>query len=263
MQDLKLTLFQTDLFWEDSEKNIQHFDQLISVSDPDSDLIILPEMFNTGFSINPEKCAEEADGLASGWMKEKAVELNKAITGSILVKEGGKYFNRLFFCYPDGSIKTYDKKHLFRMSEEYKVFDAGRERLVLEYKGWKILPLICYDLRFPAWARNTFRKGFYEYDFMFYVANWPATRSHVWRTLLMARAIENQVFCAGVNRIGKDGHGTDHSGDSMLVGPKGNIISLFEPSKEEVKKLKISYDELQAFRKKFTVGYDWDRFKLL
>jgi predicted amidohydrolase len=262
MEDLKICLIQSDLVWENPIQNLADFDKKLSGITDNTDIIILPETFNTGFSIKPEKCAETMEGITVKWMQQKAKEKNAVIIGSLLVNDNGQYFNRIVWMQPNGSCFTYDKRHLFRMSDEFKLMKGGNKRTVVTHKGWKINLLICYDLRFPVWSKNTYSNGEYEFDLMIYVANWPAARSHIWQTLLRARAIENQAYVVGVNRIGKDGAGTEHSGDSMVIDPMGNILLQAKATKEEIHKLNLSKKNLEEFRKKFTVGLDWDHFSI-
>lgn len=262
MNDLKITIIQSDLVWENPGQNLANFDKKIDALTVQPDIIVLPETFNTGFSINPEKCAESMEGSTVKWMQQKAKDKDCVIVGSLLVKENGLVFNRMVWMHPDGSYSTYDKRHLFRMSDEYKLMNSGFERKVISIKGWKINLLICYDLRFPVWSKNTYKDGNYEFDLMLYVANWPAARSHIWQCLLKARAIENQAFVVGVNRIGKDGNGTEHSGDSMIIDPQANILLQANAAKEEIHSVMLSHKFLQEFRNKFTVGMDWDNFSV-
>ncbi len=262
MTDLKIASIQSSLIWENPDENLKNFDKKIDSIKDNPDIIILPEMFNTGFSINPTKCAEPMDGEAVKWLKNKASERNCVICGSILINEGTKNLNRMIWMRPDGSYSTYDKRHLFRLSDEYKVMDSGNKRTIVDINGWKINLLVCYDLRFPVWARNTFKDGAYEYDAIIYVANWPSSRSHIWQTLLRARAIENQSYVVGVNRVGKDGIGTNHSGDSMVIDPIGNIISQLNPNEELVEVNNLSAQTLIDFRTSIPFCLDWDSFEL-
>lgn len=261
MEDLKVTWVQTELAWEDPAVNLERFRELLEPVE-DTDLILLPEMFNTGFSINPERCAEPPGGPSSRFLREVAREKQCAVAGSLITREQGHHFNRLHVYFPDGTLEIYDKRHLFRLSEEYKIFRGGDRKKIISYKGWKILPLVCYDLRFPVWSKNRYMNGEYEYDFLFYLSNWPDSRSHVWRSLLLARAIENQAYVAGVNRIGEDGFGTWHSGGSLVAGPKGTIISETEPGIPSVQTAVLNHSELQLYRDSFTVGMDWDQFTI-
>ncbi|MCF8366944.1 MAG: amidohydrolase [Bacteroidales bacterium] len=262
MQNLSLTLLQADLIWENTEKNLAAFDDRISMIDQVTDLIVLPEMFNTGFSIHPENIAEPPFGKTFIWMQQKAAQKNAAISGSVLTQENDKYYNRLYFVFPDGSHRQYNKKHLFRLGKEWQVFSAGSQKLILEYKGWKICPLICYDLRFPVWSKNRLIKENYEYDLLIYVANWPEVRNHAWKHLLIARAIENQAYVVGVNRVGTDGNGVDHSGDSIVLNGQGQKIAQAQPFQDEMITADLSKTELEDFRSLFPFSLDWDVFKI-
>jgi predicted amidohydrolase len=262
MHELKVAFFQTNLFWEDKDKNLNHFDEQFSLIREPVDLIILPEMFNTGFSINPEKCAEEMNGKCSSYLVDKAESLDAVIMASLLIRTNKGSVNRLIAAHPEGLMEIYDKRHLFRLSEEYKIISGGDRRLIVDVKGWKILPLICYDLRFPVWSKNTFTEGKYEYDVLVYIANWPENRSKVWKTLLAARAMENQAYTIGVNRIGEDGFGTYHSGDSMALDPKGNIIVPAPRGTESINFVTLSRQDLDLYRESFTIGFDWDHFTI-
>lgn len=262
MQDLTIALVQCDLVWENKQANLQHISDLI---DPlkNLDLIVLPEMFPTAFSMKPELFAEEMNGESFSWMKNKAAELNSAIAGSMMITENGKFYNRFFFIQPDGKYVSYDKRHPFRMGGEHDHFQYGTENVIFEYKGWKIKPLICYDLRFPVWAKNNYKNGTYDYDILLTVANWPEVRSQVWKTFLSSRAIENQSYSIGVNRIGADGNGLVHSGDSNVCDAKGIALLPERPHQEFVEVITLSYNELYDFREKFTVGLDWDEFDVM
>ena len=262
MQDLKVTLIQTTLYWEQPSQNYHHFEQLFEKISSPGDLLLLPEMFNTGFSINPECFAEEMDGPSVKFLKNQAKRMDVSIMTTLMIMEKNHFFNRLIYVDPDGRIQTYNKRHLFRLSEEFKIIRGGQDKLLIDLKGWKISPLICYDLRFPVWSKNRYVNGRYEYDLLVYLANWPGSRSNVWKTLLTARAMENQSYVIGVNRIGMDGFETYHSGDSMILDPKGNFLFLGESGKEEIHTLVLSAEELKLFRDSFTVGMDWDRFTI-
>jgi len=272
---MKVTLIQTDLFWENRDKNIAHFDGLINSIKEETDLIVLPEMFTTGFTMNPEKLAEPAEGETLNWMRTKAKAKNSVITGSIAVEENGKFFNRLFWVEPNGNYSNYDKRHLFRMGKEDEHYTQGNKKIITKIKDWKISPLICYDLRFPVWSRNrwhstvssrklagkkteTVEKGNWEYDVLLYVANWPEVRIYAWKQLLIARAIENQCYVIGVNRIGKDGNNIEHSGDSVVINPRGEIISKTKANKESVETIKLDKQYLEDYKKVFPVGLDAD-----
>jgi predicted amidohydrolase len=254
---MKVSILQSELYWEDRDKNLEMFSDKIRSLRNETNLIVLPEMFTTGFSMNPERLAENPDGKTFHWMKDQAADAKALVIGSIIVKEDDRYYNRLISAYPNGTYYYYDKRHLFRMGEENKHYTAGTEKVIFQYMDWQIRPLICYDLRFPVWSRN---QG--DYDLLIYVANWPESRRHVWRNLLVARALENQVYVIGVNRIGKDGQGLTYSGDSMVIDPKGYIISNTEPYTESVETIELSLQSLNKFRKKFPVGKDADDFEI-
>ena len=228
MQDLVVAIVQTPLYWQDPVANRAMLEEKISGLRK-VDVIVLPEMFTTAFSMNPAQFAENLFGDTFNWMTQKAKQFNAAITGSFICTENGKYYNRLIWMQPDGNYYKYDKRHLFTLAGENAHYTEGVERVTLEWRGWRICPLICYDLRFPVWSRNTFTKNngvpTADYDVLIYVANWPEVRSYPWKQLLIARAIENQCYVIGVNRIGKDGNDISHSGDSMVINPRGEIIS--------------------------------------
>lgn len=262
MQDLTITLMQASLAWKDKEQNLRKFGDWIAGLSTKPDLIVLPEMFSTGFVVEPAGVAETMDGPAMQWMKLQAEISGCTITGSLVISESGKYYNRLIWMRPDGSYETYDKRHLFRMGNEHERFAQGQSKLIVELNGWKIMPLVCYDLRFPVWSKNKLAGGEYDYDFMIYVANWPASRSLQFRSLLVARAIENQVYLAGVNRVGPDGNGVAHQGDSAFIGFKGNYLLQCPPDKEHIATYTLSWQALEDQRRQFAVGLDWDRFSI-
>ena len=263
-ENLSISVVQSQLFWEDTKKNIRHLDGLIQGITNATDLLVLPEMFTTGFTMKPEIFAAENGGEGLKWMKFTAKERECVVTGSICVKENDKFYNRLYWVKPDGSFSIYDKRHLFRMAKENEHYTAGEKRITEEIKGWKIRPLICYDLRFPVWSRNRWNENYdAEYDILIYLANWPAVRTYPWKQLLIARAIENQSYVVGVNRIGKDGNGIDHSGDSAFINPRGEVISSLKPNTETVETISLDGDYLEEFRKQFPVGNDADDFELL
>ncbi len=255
MKDLTVALVQTSLYWERIEENLEKFGKLLQPLKDKTDLIILPEMFTTGFSMNPAELAEEMDGVSVSWLKTRAAELDSVIAGSIMVRENNRYFNRLIWMQPSGEFSIYDKGHLFRMGNEHRIYTKGKKQLIRKIGDWRVKPLICYDIRFPVWSRNR-----NSYDLLVYVANWPEPRREVWKTLLKARAIENQAYVIGVNRIGSDGNGIDYSGDSAVVDPKGIVISNIEPYKEQIERITLSMKELKEFREKFPVLPDRDEF---
>ena len=248
---MKISIIQQDLVWADIRENIRRFDASLDAV-PGADLYILPEMFSTGFCTAPEGIAEDVDGQSLLWMKKKSAQMNAAIAGSVAVKQGEHYFNRFYFVKPDGSVSHYDKKHLFTYGGEHEHFTAGNERVVVEYRGVRILLEVCYDLRFPIWSRN---HG--DYDMILYVASWPSVRIGAWKSLLVARAIENQCYVAGVNRVGKD-PSNEYSGGSMVIDPYGRTIASCEDGKEMSATAEIDMDMLEAFRIKFPVLNDSD-----
>lgn len=261
---MNVTLIQTSLFWEDREKNLSHFEKLISSIPAQTDLIVLPEMFTTGFTMTPEKKAEDHLGKGFEFMKTMAVKKNAVVTGSVSTKENSHYYNRLYWVDSKGVYDYYDKRHLFRMAKEEQHYRGGKTKIIKELKGWKICPLICYDLRFPVWSRNKFNKetSTWDYDVLIYVANWPEVRNYPWKQLLIARAIENQCYVIGVNRIGKDGNDFTHSGDSMVINPRGEIISQTKANEESVETICLDRAYLEEYRKIFPVGLDADDFEL-
>jgi len=262
MQNLTITIIQAELVWEDIQKNLINFDEKLKNLDEKTDLIILPEMFNTGFSINPKPIAEPPEGKTFRWMQEKSKQHDAAVCGSIITEDKGKYYNRFYWVLPDGSCEHYDKKHLFRLGKEWEVFSPGKKRVIIEYMGWKILPLVCYDLRFPVWSKNRLLDQEFEYDLLLYVANWPVVRKYAWKHLLIARALENIAYVAGVNRVGVDGNNMNHSGDSMLIDTKGQIIAQAKAYHETLITIYISKTELEDFRRKFRFALDWDEFQV-
>jgi len=263
MQDLNITFIQSDLSWQNHQANIRSFQEKINQIEGPTDLIILPEMFNTGFVVKPQEIASLAAKESLLFLQKTAQEKQTVITASMIVEENNNYYNRLYWVLPDGSFKSYNKKHLFSLGNEHLRFTAGEETLIVELKAWKIKPLICYDLRFPVWAKNNYHSGNYDYDLLIYVANWPAARAYAWRSLLTARAIENQSYAIGVNRIGNDDHGTPHSGFSGVIEPKGEWISKEVKDIESIQSITLSAKDLIEYRKKFTVGLDWDRFEVI
>lgn len=262
MQNLNIALIQSELVWENISANLERFNQKIESLTQKPDLIVLPEMFSTGFTMNCQQYSEPINGRAVQWMKDTAKEKNVVITGSLLISEKGGFFNRLIWMMPDGSYSYYDKKHLFRFGNEHIHYTPGNILKTFDCKGWKVRGLICYDLRFPVWTRNQHNDGSYDYDFLIFVANWPEKRKHHWRSLLVARAIENQAYVAGVNRCGYDGNGVSHSGNSMLVSPAGEILYEAPEGIEDITLQNLSMKNLADFRAHFNVGQDWDRFSL-
>jgi predicted amidohydrolase len=254
--ELKISLVQTDVVWEDAEANLAGLQQKIKRAAPLTDVIVLPEMFSTGFSMNAAQLAEPMDGRAVQWMAAQAKAYQCVVTGSLIIAENGQYYNRLVWMRPDGTFEKYDKCHSFSLTNEPKIFTEGTQKLVVNHNGWKICPQICYDLRFPVWNRND-----QDFDLYINVANWPAKRSFAWKTLLRARAIENQVFVVGVNRYGEDGHGFYHSGDSTVVDPLGKTITEIS-DREEVQTVSISRSVREAIIQKYPFINDRDQFTI-
>lgn len=232
--------------------------------DDEVDIIVLPEMFNTGFLVEPQQMPADAHDKAVKWLRKHAASKQAVVCASLIVQQGKRYYNRLHWVHPDGNIQYYDKRHLFSYGQEDRYFEAGTQPLIVECKGWRIKPLICYDLRFPVWAKNSLQAdGRYAYDMLIYIANWPSSRIGAWQSLLYARAIENQAYALGVNRVGDDAQGTAHNGSSLLIDAKGNKLSDdVADGQESVQRYSLQYDELQAFRDKFPLGLDWDTFKI-
>lgn len=257
---MKVTIVQTALHWEDREKNLAHFDRLLANTGP-TDLIVLPEMFTTGFTMQPERHAEPHLGVSYVWMKEKAAQRGAVITGSVAVSEHERYYNRLHWIPPQGDAQFYDKRHLFRMAKEDTHYTPGRERIIPRIGNWRVMPLVCYDLRFPVWSRNFVHQQA-QYDVLVYVANWPEVRAWPWKQLLIARAIENQCYVVGVNRIGTDGNGYTHAGDSVVLNPRGEVISQTRAHEERVETVELDWNQLDEFRQLFPVGLDADDFQI-
>lgn len=255
-ESLFVTIIQPDIIWEDKAANLAYYSELISNIKGQKEIVVLPEMFSTGFSMAPERLAENMDGETVSWMRNTAREHRIILTGSLIIEDGGQYYNRLVWMQPDGVYSFYDKRHLFGYAEEDGHYTAGGKKLIVQVKGWRICPLVCYDLRFPVWARNVPGS---EYDVLLYVANWPQRRSLAWRTLLQARAIENQAYCIGVNRIGEDAKGITYSGDSSVFDPLGEMLWQ-EADKESVYTIELSRQKLGETRSHFPFLRDADKF---
>ncbi|MEI6866315.1 amidohydrolase [Flavicella sp.] len=256
MQDkLKINLIQSNTIWKDISKNIQNIQQKINQISEETDLIILPEMFSTGFVIEPEEIAETMNGKSINWMQQIACKKNCAITGSLIIKENNNYYNRLVFIEPSGKIKFYDKKHLFSHVGERNIYTAGSIKKIIEYKGWRIAAFICYDLRFPVWSRNT-----ENYDIALYVANWPKPRINAWNSLLKARAIENICYTIGVNRVGTDGNKMEYIGHSQIINPQGNSIKKSTVTTEDIISTTLYKAEILTNRTNFKFLDDRDKF---
>ncbi len=256
--NLTVSCIQTELAWKNVDKNLNQFANKLDHLPADSELVILPEMFTTGFTMDAVKMAEKMDGKSFNWMKEQSKRIEKILIGSIIIEENKKYYNRLIVMFPNGEYYTYDKGHLFRMEKEHEDYTKGESKTIFKHNAWRICPLICYDLRFPVWSRNK-----NDYDLLIYIASWPESRREVWKTLLKARAIENQSYVVGVNRIGGDGEGITYSGDTMVIDPKGGILGVTKEYKDEIINVEISLDDLELFREKFPVALDADNFKIL
>ena len=258
MENLKITIFQGYLFWENIDKNLQNISLRLTGIREKTDLIVLPEMFNTGFTMSVDSLAEPMNGKTMQWMQTVAKKYDCVVTGSLIIKDGGNYYNRLIWMHTDGTFVYYDKRHLFTLAKENEIYTPGNERLIVELKGWKICPVICYDLRFPIWLRNSGT----AYDLLLIVANWPEKRSLHWRTLIPARAVENQSYVIGVNRVGHDGNEVYHSGDSTCIGPNGDVI-YYKRDEEDVYTFSINADELTRIRHAMPFLKDADNFKIL
>ena len=255
-RQLRVTMIQTDLAWQDPAANRAIFAEHFRGLAGHTDLVVLPEMFSTGFSMAAKRFAEAMDGPTAGWLREEAVAIGCVITGSIIVGEGDRHYNRLLWASPDGLLRYYDKRHLFRMAREHEHYAAGTQLLSIEHKGWRVRPLICYDLRFPVWSRNV--DG---YDLLLCVANWPARRALAWKTLLRARAIENLSYVVGVNRIGTDGNGVTYVGDSVAIDFLGRSLA-GDRGGDFAETVVLDRDALLAFRSSFPAHLDADDFVL-
>jgi omega-amidase len=277
MSSLNLTLIQSNLHWEDKQSNLRMFEEKISSIKDRTSLIILPEMFSTGFSMKPEILAEPMDGEAVQWMKRISAEKKVILTGSLIIEDGGQYYNRLIWMLPNGQYGYYNKRHRFAYAGEDQHYAAGSKRLIASVNGWKINLQVCYDLRFPVWARQqpvTSSDGLsalpphankpaqLEYDVLVYVANWPERRNHAWKTLLQARAIENQCYVIGLNRVGNDGNNIYHSGDSMIIDPLGEPL-YHKAHTEDIYTHSLSKERLEEVRAKFPFWRDADEFRIM
>lgn len=255
---LRVTLVQQPLAWQDPDENRRRFEGLLAPLAGRTDLVILPETFTTGFTMEVERAAETAGGPTVAWLLQLAERLGAAVTGSVITADEGRYYNRLLWAQPGGGLRHYDKRHLFRMGGEHEHFTPGRVAWTVEWRGFRICPLVCYDLRFPVFSR---RRAELDYDLLLYVANWPAARAYAWRQLLIARAIENQAFVAGVNRIGQDGCGIEHRGDSQLCDSLGQPLAELAAT-PAVRTVELDLQALRAFRERFPAHLDADRFTL-
>lgn len=292
MSTLTITIIQPDLRWEDKTANLQRLEEKIQGIREQTEIVVLPEMFPTGFSMKPQALAEKMDGPTIGWMKKIAAQKRIILTGSMIIEEEGNYFNRLIWMLPNGQLGYYDKRHRFAYAGEHEQYTAGHRRLIASVKGWKINLQVCYDLRFPVWSRQTPQppapsgssvfqsegspaagpslataqpadhpSPALEYDVLIYVANWPERRSHAWKTLLQARAIENQSYVVGVNRVGNDGNEIYHSGDSLIVDPLGEVL-YHAPKEEAVYTYTLQREKLEEIRQRFPFWRDADHFSI-
>lgn len=254
---MKTALIQTSLFWENPNNNRQYLSDKINSISQYVDLIVLPEMFSSGFTMNPQRVAETMDGPTVNWMKEKARNRDCALTGSVVITANGNFYNRLLFVHPNGKTEWYDKRHLFTLAGEDKVYTSGQHKLIVDYKGFKICPLICYDLRFPVFSRNV-----EEYDVLIYVANWPKPRVNAWDILLKARAVENMSYVIGVNRVGHDDNNLEYIGHSQAIDFLGNYIQETQET-EEIFIIDLDKEALLETRKKLAFLNDKDTFQIL
>lgn len=274
---MNVTLLQPELYWHDPVANRAMLEERIFALPEPTDLIVLPEMFTTGFTMNARAVAEPMNLTTFRWLKQMATQTGAVVTGSYVVREGNAFYNRLIWMQPNGEFDVYDKRHLFRMAGEDAVYTAGTRRIINEWKGWRICPLICYDLRFPAWSRNVpavvrpsglnpsssaENTGAFAYDLLLYVANWPAPRRNAWNILLQARAIENLSYVVGVNRVGEDGNQNAYTGDSAVIDFKGDVL-FRQTDAETVHQQTLSLDELRTFRERFPANLDADAFTIL
>lgn len=256
MQNLKVAALQTPLYWHDAARNREMFDQQLEGIAGDTDVVVLPEMFSTGFTQQPELCAETMSGPTVRWMEDQAAALDVALTGSVVIEDKGQYYNRLVWMQPNGQHYCYDKRHLFRMAGEHHHYASGSAKLVVDYKGWRICPMICYDLRFPAWIRNQ-----EQYDLLIFVANWPKPRRFAWSTLLRARAIENIAYAIGVNRVGTDGNDIAYPGESAILDYLGDTLAGSSDQPQRLEAV-LEPEPLKKFRDRFPFFEDADAFEI-
>lgn len=263
MSSLSLTLIQTNLHWENKAANLQMLEDKIYSINQHTHIVVLPEMFSTGFSMKPGTLAEKMDGPTVQWMKRMAKSKKIILTGSIIIEEQEQYYNRLLWVLPNGETGFYDKRHLFAYGEEDQHYSNGNERFIASVNGWKINLMVCYDLRFPVWARQQFHKAEgYEYDVLVYIANWPERRKHAWKTLLQARAIENQCYVVGVNRVGTDGNNLNYNGDSLVADSLGKVLYQKE-IEEDIFTITLDKEHLNEIREKLPFWREADPFILL
>ncbi|RED46650.1 putative amidohydrolase [Winogradskyella eximia] len=256
--DIRVAIIQTDLVWENPEENRRLLEAKINTISTEVDLIVLPEMFTSGFTMNPDAVAETMEGKTIAWLKDITKAKQMAIMGSLVVSENNNFYNRMVCVEPSGTITTYDKRHTFTLAGEHNVYTAGTEKVLFNYKGWRICPLVCYDLRFPVWARNV-----EDYDLLIYVANWPKVRIDAWDTLLKARAIENMTYCIGVNRVGLDGNNFEYSGHSAAYDVLGNRIDTLSENEEAIQIVTLEKSAIKKYREKLNFLNDRDQFNLI
>ena len=256
--DVRVAIIQTDLVWENPEENRRLLEAKINTISTEVDLIVLPEMFTSGFTMNPDAVAETMEGKTIAWLKDITKAKQMAIMGSLVVSENNNFYNRMVCVEPSGTITTYDKRHTFTLAGEHNVYTAGTEKVLFNYKGWRICPLVCYDLRFPVWARNV-----EDYDLLIYVANWPKVRIDAWDTLLKARAIENMTYCIGVNRVGLDGNNFEYSGHSAAYDVLGNRIDTLSENEEAIQIVTLEKNAIKKYREKLNFLNDRDQFNLI
>jgi predicted amidohydrolase len=262
MSGLIITTIQTNLFWEDKAANLKMLREKINAVNEKMEVVILPEMFSTGFSTSPKPLAETMDGETVTWMKEVAADNKIILTGSVIIKDADNYFNRLIWMLPNGQFGYYDKRHLFALGNEHAEYTAGSKRLIASVKGWKINLQVCYDLRFPVWSRQQSTDTEPEFDVLVYVANWPEKRSHAWKTLLCARAIENQCYVIGVNRVGEDGNNLTYSGNTLVIDPLGEVLYHMHDL-EDIFTTTLEKEKLEKVRTNLPFWKDADKFNLL
>jgi len=258
-KNLSVALIQTDLYWKDKSSNLSMFEEKIWSIKEKVDLIILPEMFNTGYSMDAHELGEHMNFNTGKWMKQMASQTGAVITGSVIIKEGEDYFNRLLWVTPEGEVNHYDKKHLFGMAKEDQHFSPGTENIIVSLNGWNIMPQVCYDLRFPVWSRNKGVEGKPSYDMIFFVASWPSPRVNAWDALLKARAIENQSYAIGVNRLGVDGNDVAYVGHTSAYDFKGDTLCYLD-DREEIAIITLDKDALEESRSRFPFLKDGDKF---
>lgn len=263
MSSLTITTIQTNLIWEDKAANLRQLEEKINSIEERTEIVVLPEMFSTGFTMQPQLFAEDMNGETVEWMKNIAADKRIVLTGSIIIKEENKFYNRLVWMLPNGEYGFYNKRHLFAYAGEDQQYAAGNKRLIASVKGWKINLQVCYDLRFPVWARQQqVDQSSPEYDILIYTANWPERRSHAWKTLLCARAIENQCFVVGVNRVGLDGKNINHSGNTLVIDPLGEVL-YHKADEEDIFTITLEKERLEEVRTRFPFWKDSDHFKIL